>query len=225
MQRLRKRRWSTEEYTGICIRVLICDRSEHSIPVGSPEVGRSPQAGDRIALRANILDEDIVHVVLLESGSEIDGDLDPVLRVLLLDGVQERVEPFCGAEVTDDPDEVNLGETGGLRVVEAVHPVPDGLEDRGEGCNTNACTNEKYRLVLVGVSKATFDKCLAGTRTFKKSSEALPNGPSTMTRGSTLLTGGLAAPVTCLPLFSSLASKSQPRALAKSEVKSPTIRM
>ena len=149
MQRLRKRRRSTKEYTGICIGVLICNRSEHPIPVGPSEVGRSPQAGDCIALRANILDQDIVHVIVLESGSEIDGDLDPVLRILLLDGVQERVEPFCGAEVTDDPNEVHLGETGGLRVVEAVHPVPDGLEDRGEGCHTNACANEKYRLVLV----------------------------------------------------------------------------
>jgi hypothetical protein len=133
--------------------VLICNRSEHSIPVRSSEVGRSPQAGNRIALRANVLDKDIVHVVLFDLGGEIDGDLDPVLRVLLLDGVQKRVEPLCGAKVTDDPDEVNLGETGGTRVVEVVHSVPNGLEDRGEGCDTNTSADEKDSLVLYGSSQ------------------------------------------------------------------------
>lgn len=105
--------------------MLIGNRTEHSIPVGSPKVGRSPQAGDRIALRADVLDKNVVHIVLLDLGGEIDRDFDPVLRVLLLDGVQEGVEPFCSAKVTDDPDEVDLGETGGLRVVEVIHPVPD----------------------------------------------------------------------------------------------------
>lgn len=125
VQRLRKHRWSAEEHANVCVRVLICNRSEHPIPVGSPEVGWSLQAGNRIALRADVLDKDVGHVVVLELGGEVNRDIDPVLRVLLLDGVQERVEPFCSAEVTNDPDKVDLGETGGLRVVEVVHPVPD----------------------------------------------------------------------------------------------------
>ena len=148
MQRLRKHRRSAEEHANVCIGVLICNRSEHPVPVGPPEVGRSPQAGNRIALRADILDKNVVHVVLLDFSGEIDRDLDPVLRVLFLDSVQEGVEPLCGAEVTDNPNEVDLGEAGGLRVVEVVHPVPDRLEDRGEGCDTNTSTNEKDGLVL-----------------------------------------------------------------------------
>lgn len=51
---------------------------------------------------------DVVHVVLLDLGGEVDVDLDTVLCVLLLNGVQERVEPFSSAKVTNDPGEVNL---------------------------------------------------------------------------------------------------------------------
>ena len=51
---------------------------------------------------------DVVDFILLQLGSEVDVDLDAVLRVLFLDGVQERVEPLGGTEVTDDPCEVDL---------------------------------------------------------------------------------------------------------------------
>ena len=65
---------------------------------------------------------------------------------------------------------------------------------------------------------------------FKKSSEAEPNGPSTMIRGNTRFRGGFVLVPTTLPpgsfsLFSLFLSKSQPSALAKSRVKSPTTRM
>lgn len=73
---------------------------------------------------------------------------------------------------------------------------------------------------------------IKGSLTFKKSSLALPKGPSTMTRGKTrLIRAGLAlvftttSPSFLSPRFSSLASKSQPRALANAVVKSPTTRM
>lgn len=51
---------------------------------------------------------DVVHVVFLDLGGKIDVDLNPVLGVLLLDGVKKRVEPFGGTEVTDDPSEIDL---------------------------------------------------------------------------------------------------------------------
>jgi hypothetical protein len=65
---------------------------------------------------------------------------------------------------------------------------------------------------------------------FKKFSLALPNGPSTMTRGRIRLSGGFAEVPTTLPpaggaAFAPFSGKSHPRALAKVPVKSPTIRI
>jgi len=50
----------------------------------------------------------VIHVVLLDLRRKIDVDLNPPLGILLLDGVEERVEPFCDAEVTNNPSEVDL---------------------------------------------------------------------------------------------------------------------
>ena len=62
--------------------------------------------------------------------------------------MQERVEPFGATEVADDPSKVDLGEARGLRVVEVVHAVPDGLEDRREGSHADTRANKEDRLVL-----------------------------------------------------------------------------
>lgn len=61
----------------------------------------------------------------------------------------------------------------------------------------------------------------------KKSSLALPKGPSTMTLGRVLFKGGLASvPITVPPLFSfSFLPKSAPTAFARAVVKSPATRM
>ena len=72
---------------------------------------------------------DIVHVILLDFGCEIDVDLDPVLSILIFDGFQERVEPFRTTKVTDDPGKVDLGEARGLRIVHVIHAVPDRFQD------------------------------------------------------------------------------------------------
>ena len=127
----RKHRRTAEEHTDVRLGVLLRNAREHPVPVRTTEVRRRPQAGDSILLRADVLHNDVVHLVLLELLRQVDVDLDPVLGVLLLDGVQERVEPFGGAEVTDDPGEVDLGQTSGLRAVEVVQAVPDRLQDTG----------------------------------------------------------------------------------------------
>ena len=44
--------------------------------------------------------------------------------------------------------EAHLGQTRRLRVVEVVHAVPDGLQDRGERRNTDTTTDQENRLVL-----------------------------------------------------------------------------
>ena len=95
-------------HTDIRLRVLLDDGAEDAVPVGATEVGGRAQGGDGVLLRTDILDDDVVNLVLLDLSGEVDVDLDAVLRVLLLDGVEERVEPLRLREVTDDPGEVDL---------------------------------------------------------------------------------------------------------------------
>lgn len=71
-------------------------------------MGRSPKGSDGILLSTNILDNDVVHFVFFQFSSQVDVDLDAVLGVLFFDSVEEGVEPFGSAEVTDDPSEVDL---------------------------------------------------------------------------------------------------------------------
>jgi hypothetical protein len=52
----------------------------------------------------------IVHIIFLNLASMVDIDLDPALGILFFDSVQERVEPFCTTEVTNDPSKVYLTE-------------------------------------------------------------------------------------------------------------------
>jgi hypothetical protein len=70
-------------------------------------------------------DNNVIHLVLLELGGQINVNLNPILRILLLDGMQEGVEPFGTPKVSDDPSEVDFGETGGFGIVQVVHSVPN----------------------------------------------------------------------------------------------------
>ena len=71
----------------------------------------------------------VIHIVVLNLCGQINIDLDPVLRILFFNGVQERVEPFSAPEVSNDPSEVDFGEASRLGIVEVVHSVPNRLED------------------------------------------------------------------------------------------------
>lgn len=69
--------------------------------------------------------DDVIHFVFLELGGQINVDLNPVLRILFFDGVQEGVEPFSTPKVSDDPSKVYFGKTSGFGIVQVVHSVPD----------------------------------------------------------------------------------------------------
>jgi len=58
------------------------------------------------------------------------------------------VEPFRGAKITDDPGEVDLGESSGLRVIKIVHAVPNRFQDRSKRSDANASTNKQDRLII-----------------------------------------------------------------------------
>lgn len=69
---------------------------------------------------------DIVHVILLDLCGKIDGYLDLIVNILLFDSMQERMEPFGGTKVANNPSEVNLGQTRALRlIVQVIKTIPD----------------------------------------------------------------------------------------------------
>ena len=67
-------------------------------------------------------------------------DLDVVVKILRLDSQQQRPEPLERAEISANPEEVDLSET--RPALGVVHPVPDTLQNRSEGRNTNTGTDQ-----------------------------------------------------------------------------------
>ena len=135
------------------------DAPEDHVPVGTAKVGWASQTGDGVLVGVGVVDHDVGRVVRLNLGREVGVDLDAVVKVLLLDGEEQRAEPLKGAKVTADPEEVDLSQARSLLGV--VHAVPDGLEDGGEGGHTDTGTDEDGDLVLEdilrGRSKGTIN--------------------------------------------------------------------
>jgi hypothetical protein len=69
-------------------------------------------------------------------------DLNVVIDILGFDGQEERPEPLEGAKISANPEKVDLPQSRAALWV--VHPVPDALENGGEGCDTNTGTDQ-YR--------------------------------------------------------------------------------
>lgn len=148
MERPRKHTRPTKKHTHIRLGMLLRNRREHPIPIRPPKMRRRPQPANRILLAPHIVHHDIRRVVLLDLRGEVDRDLDPAHRVLLFDRLEERVEPFGGPKVPDDPCEVHLGETRGFGVVHVVHPVPDAFEDGRERSDADTRTDEEHGFVF-----------------------------------------------------------------------------
>ena len=108
MQLTREHGRSTEKDAHVRFGVLVGDARKNAIPVRPAKVRRCPQRGDRVLVGADVLYDDVGHVIFLDLRRQVDVDLDPVLHVLLFDRVQERVEPLGRAEVADNPGEVDL---------------------------------------------------------------------------------------------------------------------
>lgn len=69
-------------------------------------------------------------------------DLDIMFLILYLNCLKQRLEPFQGAEITTDPEEVDFSETSLRARIAAGHAVPDALEDAGEGRYAYTCADE-----------------------------------------------------------------------------------
>jgi hypothetical protein len=99
-----------------------------------------PEGCDCVLVSPDILNDNVVHIVVLDLGGQVNVDLNPVLRILFFNGVQEGVEPLGSSKVSDDPSEVDFGEARRLGIIEVVHSVPNRLEDRGERGDTDTST-------------------------------------------------------------------------------------
>ena len=87
--RLRQHRWTAEKHSDFGVGMFVRDGREDSVPIRPAKVGRRTQRSNRILFRADVLNHDIGHVIFLDLRSEIDANLDPVVRILLLDCMQQ----------------------------------------------------------------------------------------------------------------------------------------
>lgn len=58
------------------------------------------------------------------------------------------MEPFGASEITDHPDEVDLGESGWLRVIEVIHAVPDRFQNGGKRRDADASADQQHSLII-----------------------------------------------------------------------------
>ena len=95
-------------HANICLGMFVHDGAKNSVPVWTTKVGRSPQRCDSIFLSTDILNDNIVHFIFLQSRGQIDVDLNTILGILFLDSVKKRMEPLGCTKVADDPSEIHL---------------------------------------------------------------------------------------------------------------------
>ncbi|KFY06156.1 hypothetical protein V491_08819 [Pseudogymnoascus sp. VKM F-3775] len=72
-----------------------------------------------------------------------------IIHILRLNSEQQATEPLETTKVPADPEEVDLAQPRLLLWV--VHPVPDALEDGGEGGDADTGTDEYGGFVLEDV--------------------------------------------------------------------------
>jgi len=146
MQLTSQRLRPTEEHTRLSWAVNLPNRLEDIIPIRSPEIRRCSQPRNGVPIRVGIINHDIRRVVRLDLRRQVSVDLNMVVHILSFDGEEERTEPFEGAKVTTDPEEVDFAETGFL--LRVVHAVPNGFENGCEGRDPNTGTAEHGNLVF-----------------------------------------------------------------------------
>lgn len=140
---------STEKHTSFGRSVQLPDTSENHVPVGTTKVGGTSQACNGIFIGVGVVDHNVGGIVCLDLGRQIRVDLDAVVHVLGLHGKQQRSKPLKGAKVSADPEEVDLSQP--CLLLGIVHAVPDGLEDRSKGRNTNTGSDEDRHFIFENV--------------------------------------------------------------------------
>lgn len=122
---------------------------EYSVPVWSTEICGCSETSNGILLGIGIVDHDVCRIIGLNLGSQVCMDLNEMSNILSLDGQKQGAKPLERAEITANPEEIDLVQPRLLLWV--VTPVPDTFQDRGERSDTNTGTDEYGNLVFENV--------------------------------------------------------------------------
>lgn len=137
------------ELTGAAGQVLakfdrVAEAAEDSFPVGATIHGTGPQEGQRIVFSTGIVDDNVPDSVFLEFLSEVDVDAEEVgIHLGSFNFLEKTLEPTEGRSIPADPEEFDTAESTKRALL---LPVPDVLEDGGEGSHTNTSTDENSDL-------------------------------------------------------------------------------
>jgi hypothetical protein len=82
------------------------DGAEECVPIRPAEPGGRAQGGDGILFR--FVKHEVVNIIHVELAREIDINFNSMVNVLLLDCLQERVEPYHCSEIAYYPNEIDL---------------------------------------------------------------------------------------------------------------------
>jgi len=111
-----------------------------SHPVGATEHGTRTEEGQWIVVSTSIIDSDIPQHVFADLLGEVDVDAQEVgISLGSLNLVQQALEPTEGRSITADPEEFDTTEN---TKVATLLSVPDVLEDRCKGGNTDTSSNQ-----------------------------------------------------------------------------------
>lgn len=110
------------------------------LEVGATEERAGAEERKRVVRGTSVVDSDIPHHVLVDLLRQVDVDAQEVgVRLRRLDLLQQALEPAEGWRVTADPEELYAAEVAQVPTALA---VPDVLENRGKGSDTDTGTNE-----------------------------------------------------------------------------------
>lgn len=127
--------------------------------VGPPKVGARLEFGEGVDLGTDRVEHDVLRGIHVELLREVGVDLEKLDTVaagalcrlvrLRLERGQQRLEPFEGARVLADPDELDAAKAA--RRVGPVAQVPNVLQDRGPRGDADTGADEYGNLVIEDV--------------------------------------------------------------------------
>ena len=161
----RRRTGTAEIHTNACLEAglhaghisavedTVAHSEEQFLEVGTTKVGAAAQLGKRVLVGTNGVEDNVLSSGNVEALSEVSVNAEEVASVGagLLQGLrlkrgEQCLEPFEGRSVLADPDEFHTAKTL-WRVGRGAH-VPDVLENRGPGSDTDTGTDQHSDFVL-----------------------------------------------------------------------------
>jgi hypothetical protein len=136
---------------------------QQAVEVGTPKVRASLQLGERIDVRADTVQHDVLRGIRVEALRKVGVDAQELgaggtrngssLGGLCLERGQQSLEPLKASGVLADPDELDAAQALGR--VWAVAEMPDVLEDGSPGGDADTCADEDGDFVVEDVFRGS----------------------------------------------------------------------